>query len=28
MHALAGLVFDIVGTRPKQAGKERGADGE
>jgi MFS family permease len=28
MHALAGLMFDIVGTRPKQAGKERGGDGE
>ena len=28
MHALAGLVFDIVVTRPKQAGKELGADGE
>ena len=28
MHALAGLVFDIVGTRPKQAWKEQGRDGE
>ena len=27
-HALAGLMFDIVGSRPKRAGKEQGGDGE
>jgi len=27
-HALAGLMFDIVGSRPKRAGKEQAGDGE
>jgi MFS family permease len=26
MHALAGMVFDIVGSRPKRTGKEQGGD--
>ena len=28
MHALAGLVFDIVGSRPKRTGKEPDGDGD